>query len=57
MMEIQHNITYLLTAVPCIECTVYSVNSRPTRTQLVFEAVLHPHNTASLIIYQISQTI
>ena len=31
MMEIQHNITYLLTylltAVPCTECTVYSVNS------------------------------
>ena len=51
MMEIQHNITYLLTAVPCTECTVYSVNSRPTRTQLVFESVLHPHNTASLIIY------
>ena len=22
MMEIQHNITYLLTAVPCTECTV-----------------------------------
>ena len=26
-MEIQHNITYLLTAVPCTECTMYSVNS------------------------------
>ena len=37
MMEIQHNITYLLIAAPCTECTVYSVNSRPTRTQLVFE--------------------